>query len=163
MSNGRRPRLGAALSVVGFGWLGVACGSSDGDSTNAEPICLDKPADATCTTVPYGIHNGQIAPTFSDIFSHTLQQSCGSQTTCHAGSRPQNGLALDVQATAYTDLMAENAAGTTRRVIPRDTKCGELIVRLETPNVSWGMPKGSHLPDDLLCVFRHWIAEGAPR
>jgi hypothetical protein len=141
----------------------MACGGTNDDQSAQVPLCLDKAADANCTNVAYGIHNGSIAPTFSELFTRTLKPSCGSSTSCHAGTNAQHGLRLDDEATAYDSLMAQNAAGTTARVIPNDLKCGELIVRLETPNEPWTMPKGGHLSDDLLCVVRHWIAEGAPR
>lgn len=138
----------------------VACGPSE-DEARPVPLCLAQAADATCTEVAYGMHSGAIAPTFNEIFTRTLQPSCGSNASCHAGANAQHGLHLDDEATAYRDLMAENAAGTTARVIPNDVKCGELIVRLETPNEPWTMPKGDHLPENVLCVIRHWIADGA--
>jgi hypothetical protein len=138
----------------------MACGTSE-DGPRSVPLCLAEAADATCTQVAYGIVNGTISPTFSDIFTRTLKPSCGSNGSCHAGTSPQAGLRLDDEAAAYQDLMSGNAAGTTARVIPNDLKCGELVVRLETPNETWTMPKGGHLPDNVLCVIRHWIADGA--
>jgi preprotein translocase subunit SecD len=159
-----RPRSAPVTSALFGLCLGfVACGPSKTDESTAVALCLDAPADASCTDVAYGLHNGQIAPTFDEIFMRTLQPSCGSSTSCHAGAHPQNGLSLDDAATAYTDLMSKNAAGTEARVIPNDLKCGELIVRLETANEPWSMPKAGHLPDNLLCVIRHWIADGAPQ
>ena len=141
----------------------VACGPTDGDEAHPVPLCLAQAADASCTQVAYGIHNQVITPTFDEIFTRTLQPRCGSSPSCHAGASAQNGLHLDDATTAYQDLLAENAAGTTQRVIPNDVKCGELIVRLETPNEPWTMPKGDHLPDNVLCVIRHWIADGAKK
>lgn len=156
---GTRPsRPAAALCALAAATV-VACGSEEAPADTVPP-CLEAPADGDCTQVAYGMHNGQIAPTFSEIFSRTLQPSCGTTASCHAAPG-QNGLALDDEATAYADLMAKNAAGTTSRVIPNDLKCGELVVRLETPNQTWSMPQGAHLPDNLLCVIRHWIANGA--
>jgi hypothetical protein len=147
--------LGAAVCAGA-----IACGASE-DPPRSVPSCLDQAADVACTEVAYGIHNGAIAPTFNEIFTRTLKPSCGANGSCHAGPTAQNGLRLDDEATAYQDLMSENAAGTTARVIPNDSKCGELIVRLETPNETWTMPKGGQLPENLLCVIRHWIANGA--
>lgn len=148
--------------VAGVCVCAIGCGTND-DEPRPVPLCLAQPANATCTEVEYGFHNGTIAPTFDEIFTRTLAQSCGSSPRCHAGDQPQNGLRLDNVDTAYQDLMSENAAGTTARVIPNDVKCGELIVRLETPNETWTMPKGGHLPENVLCVIRHWIADGAQR
>jgi hypothetical protein len=148
-----------ALGAIGCVFA-VACGPSD-DEARPVPLCLAAPADASCANVAYGIHNGAISPTFNEIFTRTLQPSCGSNASCHAGDNPQNGLRLDDEAVAYQGLMAKNAAGTTARVIPNDLTCGELIVRLETPNEPWTMPKGGHLPENLLCVIRHWIDDGA--
>jgi len=158
---GRRKgrRINQALCAVSCAGA-IACGTND-DEARPVPLCLTQPADATCTDVAYGIHNGTISPTFNEIFTRTLKPSCGSNGSCHAGPTAQNGLQLDDEATAYQDLMSGNAAGTTARVIPNDVKCGELIVRLETPNETWTMPKGGHLPENLLCVIRHWIADGA--
>ena len=153
---GRINQALCAVSCVGA----IACGTSD-DETRPVPLCLAQAADATCTEVAYGIKNGTIAPTFNEIFTRTLQPRCGSNASCHAGSNAQHGLRLDDEATAYQNLMSDNAAGTTARVIPNDLNCGELIVRLETPNEPGTMPKGDHLEENLLCVIRHWIADGA--
>ncbi len=127
-----------------------------------EPLCLSKPADATCTDAAYGVHDGKLQPTFSDVFENTIKGTC-TNPGCHGSMNPQNGLVLDDEATAYTDLLAENAAHTEARVIPGNVTCGELIVRLETANESWSMPQGGHLTDQELCAIRHWIADGAPQ
>jgi len=142
----------------------AACGSRPTDST--PPLCLAEPADATCTNALYGFHNGVLSPTFDDVFTNTLSPTCGTEK-CHVAGVAPNGLELDMEDLAYTDLMAENAAGTEKRVIPGDTKCGEMIVRIETHDRPWSMPLGQPpglpLDDGTLCAIRHWIANGAQR
>jgi hypothetical protein len=155
-----------ALARDTFGLIVAAIvalpGCAGPKEADAEPLCLSKPADATCTDAAYGVHDGVLMPTFSDVFNGTLKGQC-TQAGCHGSVEPQNGLELDVEATAYTDLLGENAAHTEARVIPRNVTCGELIVRLETANESWSMPQGGHLTDQELCAIRHWIADGAPQ
>lgn len=145
--------------AVAFGPIAVSCGSND--SSPAEPLCLDQPGNLNCTPL-YGLMaNGDIAPTFDELWTRTLKPTC-AQLGCHVQPNPQNGLALDDENTAYADLMAKSSTGVPR-VTPKDLKCGRFIVRLETPDQPWSMPPGHHLDESTLCVIRHWIANGAQR
>lgn len=147
--------------------ISLACGlvaSCGGGGAATEPVCLDTAADATCTKALYGIHGGQLAPTFQDVFDNTLSRTCGV-AGCHGGAHPQAGLKLDDIDAAYQGLLATDAAGE-RRVIPGDVKCGKVIVRLESVAEPWSMPPGgasAHLDEETLCAIRHWIKDGAKR
>jgi hypothetical protein len=146
----------SCLLVGAIGAFGpAACGSKD--DGDGQPACLSKPADATCTTALYGLQsNGQIDPSFQDVFDKTLSTACGV-SGCHAAPNPQNGLELDQIDAAYKGLVTDG------RVTPGDVECGNLIVRLETAGQTWSMPQGSHLDDETLCSIRHWIKNGAKR
>lgn len=152
-------RCSGLLAGLALCLLGPSCGGGGGD--HPEPRCLSQPADAACTTVLYGLHNGVIAPTFDDVFTNTLQPVCGA-SGCHSGQSPQRGLKLDDINAAYQTLLEKNAAGEDR-VIPGDVQCGKVIVRLETAGEPWSMPPGHHLDEPTLCAIRHWIADGALR
>jgi hypothetical protein len=150
----RGAALGVALCIAA---VSAACGSSDDGS---EPACLAAAPSLDCKAA-YGLVNGQIAPTFDDVWTRTLLPTCGI-SGCHAGPNPQNGLALDVEDTAYTDLMGASSTGEPR-VTPGNASCGKFMVRLETAGQSWSMPPGNHLDDATLCSIRHWVANGAKR
>src|SRR4051794_6261125 len=79
----------AALALL----VASACGTDSGHG-DAEPACLAEPADASCTNVLYGLHDGKIAPTFDEIFTRTLLPTCGV-SECHAAPSPKAGLELD--------------------------------------------------------------------
>jgi len=165
MSHRSASRLSSLGSVLlGLGLCAAAlsggCGSKSGDG-GGEPSCLASPPNLDCKAL-YGLVNGQIAPTFDELWIRTLQPTCGSNPSCHAGPNPQHGLALDVEDTAYKDLLGPSSTGEPR-VTPGDTSCGKFMVRLETPGQSWSMPPGSHLDESVLCVIRHWVANGAKR
>jgi hypothetical protein len=129
-------------------------GSCASEPSGTEPaFCLDEPADATCTESLYGTN-----PTFSDVFTRTLQPKC---TACHSGADAQRGLAFDDEDSAYEALMGHGTTGALL-VTPGDTTCGELIYRLEIGGLE-GMPPGPSLSEQERCSIRHWIANGAPR
>jgi hypothetical protein len=148
-----------AFAAMCVGIFGVtACGNKAAE--DEPPACLAEAADATCTNALYGLQsNGQIAPTFSDVFTNTLSSKCGV-SGCHAAPNPENGLELDQIDTAYQDLVTDSAAD---RVRPGDVQCGKVIVRLETAGHPWSMPEDSHLDEGSLCSIRHWIKNGAAR
>lgn len=156
----RAARGAAAAAAVAAAGLAPACGGGSGND-HTEPSCLSQPANADCTTVLYGLHNGVIAPTFDDVFTNTLQPVCGAPG-CHSGTNPQRGLKLDQIDDAYTTLLEKSADGEAR-VIPGNVQCGKVIVRLETAGESWSMPPDHHLDEATLCAIRHWIKDGANR
>lgn len=133
------------------------CSSSDNPG---QPACLAQPGNLDCQAA-YGLVNGEIAPTFDELWTRTLKPTCGV-AGCHSGPSPQNGLALDVEDTAYAGLTGPGTDGAPR-VKAGDTTCGQFMVRLETPGEPWSMPPGNHLDEPTLCVIRHWVKNGAKR
>jgi len=132
-----------------------ACAGSDGaDGESGQPACLPAAAPLDCQPL-YGLRGGAIAPTFDEIHANTLSR-CAS-AGCHTGGSPAGGLDLTTPDGAHDALVG---AG---RITPSDLRCGDLIVRLETPGEPWSMPFGSHLDEAELCVLRHWIDQGAAR
>ena len=70
--------VSSGSSVAWVAWIAVlAAGCGSGNPSGSEPpACLPKAADASCTAALYGLHGGQITPTFEEVFSNTLQKSC---------------------------------------------------------------------------------------
>lgn len=158
-----RPSARISLCVIaltcGLGSIAFSCGPSADGST--EPACLAQAGTLNCSPL-YGVAaNGDIAPTFDELWSRTLKPVC-AQPGCHVAPNPQNGLALNDENTAYADLLGKSSTGEPR-VTPKDLRCGKFIVRLETAGEPWSMPPGNHLDEPVLCVIRHWIANGAQR
>jgi hypothetical protein len=53
--------------------------------------------------------------------------------------------------------------GGTKRVVPRNAACSPLMVRLESSDPNFQMPRGSRLTDAQLCDFVQWIQAGAQK
>jgi len=53
--------------------------------------------------------------------------------------------------------------GGVKRVLPRDPACSPLMVRLESPDPNFVMPRGDRLSEPALCVFVQWIKQGAQK
>jgi hypothetical protein len=152
------------LAAMGIASGALGCGDPENGGNPATiPECLDPPADATCDAPLYGrTMTGEIAPTFDDVFTKTLNAKCATNSACHSGDTPKNGLSFDDPDAAY-DLLMEDSARGNPRLIPGDVACGELLFRLETDIESYGMPPGRPLDEAERCSIRHWIANGAPR
>jgi hypothetical protein len=131
-----------------------ACG--DGSEEGGQPDCLDAPASPQCSPLfP--------APDFSRIYSEILATKCASGGgACHGPqSAGRNGGLVFDGADASREMLLRPSSSGRPRVTPGDLRCGELIVRLETPGEPWSMPRGGHLEQTELCTIRQWIANGA--
>jgi hypothetical protein len=150
--------LGCALIACAFG-CGGGDDAADAGGAGAQAQCLDAlPADCTAA----------YEPSYDAIFDNVLRKTCGSSATgssCHYGptaAEAKGGLALSDRDAAYEALLGQD--GTHARVVPGDAECSLLMQRLESKDVAVRMPLGGDpLPDNVRCVIRKWIENGAER
>jgi hypothetical protein len=109
------------------------------------PSCIT--VDTTCAPL--------YAPTFENIYTMTLQDTCGSQrSSCHSAYGQQGGMSFEDEAHAYAALLAG-------RVTPGDPGCSKLIVRTDSLGASYQMPPGDPLSEAERCALIQWVAAGA--
>jgi len=102
-------------------------------------------------------------PTFSNIFSKTLSQTCAQGTgTCHTDDSRKAGLYFVDSAMSY-DLLLGMGPDRRARVLPNDPGCSILAERLESTDPNFRMPPGVGLSAPELCSFVQWMANGAPQ
>jgi hypothetical protein len=116
-------------------------------------MCLARPASTDCQLT--------YEPTFDNVWTYTLSKTCAAPG-CHSGSTPTGNMALDNEDQAYANLRANGTNGQPR-VIAGDVTCGNVVVRLNTKNEPYSMPRGTSLPSTDLCAIMQWIANGAMR
>lgn len=101
-------------------------------------------------------------PEFSEIFRRTLRPSCGvAGNSCHSSQGAQAQLVLDDLQRAYDLLLGRE--GGRARVLPGDPACSLLIIRTESKDPAFSMPRGGKLSEPERCVLRQWVAAGAKR
>lgn len=134
MSSSRAALL-AALSLAG------ACHTPP-------PAC--KMVDEGCTQLEY-------EPTFDNLYTMTLKDSCGStRSSCHSAAGHKGGMSFEDEAHAYAALVGG------ARVHPGDPGCSDLIVRTDSPGTDYQMPPGDPLTPAERCGLIQWVAHGAP-
>lgn len=112
----------------------------------------------TCTTPPPASCAPLYEPTFTQIFTRTLQPSCGlSGSSCHADDGRQGGLVFVREQESYDLLVAKG------KVRPGDPSCSDLMVRLLSSDPFARMPPGKALDPGAQCAIRLWIEAGAKR
>lgn len=129
-------------------WLAVAlatCGFA-GCTSDPPPSCIA--VDTACAPL--------YAPTFDDVYTRTLRDTCGStRSSCHSAAGKQGGMSFEDEAHAY-------AALTAGRVVPGDPGCSKMIVRTDSPGAGYQMPPGDPLSEPERCALIQWVAAGAP-
>ena len=117
-----------------------------GCPTDPPPACIT--VDTTCAP-------GYV-PTFHNVYTNTMQQSCGStQSSCHSASGRAGGMTLQDEQTAYQQLMMND------RVKPGDPACSKIIVRTSSPGADYQMPPGDPLDPPARCALIQWVQQGA--
>lgn len=97
-------------------------------------------------------------PTYANVFSRTLQPSCGKAgVSCHAEGRQGNLGFVDAD-DAHRAMIEDTGA-----VVPGDAACSRLVARLITDDGNLRMPPGRPLADDEICAVVQWIERGASR
>ena len=126
--------LGAAL-VAGL----------TGCPTDPPPACIT--VDTSCAPL--------YQPTFDNIYTMTLHDSCGSQrSSCHSASGKSGGMSFQDEAHAFAALRAG-------RVTPGDPGCSKMIVRTDSPGAPYQMPPGDALSPAERCALILWVQAGA--
>ena len=123
--------------------------------------CPSTPPPA-CITVDTSCLPGYV-PTFDNVYKNTIKPSCGStNSSCHSGSHPMDGLSFTDEATAYSDLMMASGKDPKRlRVVPGDPACSLFIVRTDSPGTDYQMPPGEPLSPEERCALIQWVQNGA--
>ena len=139
---------GLVVAVAGLAGSGGGC--------SVEPEAEEGPCvvlDADCEPL--------YEPTFEQVFSRTLQPTCGAgNRTCHSADGAQGGLIFAEMDASYDGLLGEAGGGP--QVIPGDAECSSMMRRLETSGPS-AMPPGDRLSAAERCSVGLWIRNGAPR
>jgi hypothetical protein len=123
-------------------------GALAGCPAEQPPACLTPPVDTTCAP--------GYAPTFTNVYTNTLQQNCGYMDgSCHSASGRAGGLSFETQQTAYDQLMLGG------RVKAFDPSCSEFVVRTSSPGEDYEMPPGAALSKEEQCALIQWVNMGA--
>jgi cytochrome c len=111
------------------------------------PMCVD--VDTTCAEL--------YAPTFDNVYTRTLRDTCGSQrVSCHSAAGLAGGMSFDTEDSAYAALTASRVTG-------GDPSCSKMIVRVTSVGETYQMPPGSPLSDPEQCSLIKWVQMGAMR
>lgn len=129
----------AGLVAVAAGALLAGC------PTDPPPACVE--VDTSCAPL--------YQPTFDNIYTMTLRDSCGSQrSSCHSASGKSGGMSFQDEAHAFDALRAG-------RVMPGDPGCSKVIVRTDSPGAPYQMPPGDALSPAERCALILWVQAGA--
>jgi hypothetical protein len=132
---GNRPRWLVAVLAAGF----AAC------TSDPPPSCIT--VDTSCAPL--------YAPTFDNIYTMTLRDSCGSQrTSCHSAAGMSGGMSFQDESHAFAALR-------NGRVMPGDPGCSKMIVRTSSPGAAYQMPPGDPLSAAERCALIQWVQAGA--
>lgn len=109
-----------------------------------------------CITVDTSCAPLYDAKSFHNVYTMTMQQSCGStRSSCHSASGRAGGMSLEDEQTAYQQLMVNG------RVKPGDPGCSKIIVRTSSPGADYQMPPGDPLEAPARCSLIQWVQQGA--
>jgi hypothetical protein len=109
------------------------------------PACIT--VDTACSPL--------YAPTFDNIYTMTLRDTCGSQrSSCHSAVGRSGGMSFEDEQHAYDALLAG-------RVVPGNPGCSKMIVRTDSPGASYQMPPGDPLSEAERCTLILWVEAGA--
>src|ERR1043166_7987002 len=104
----------------------LAAAALAGCPSDPPPSCVT--VDTACAPL--------YAPTFDNIYTMTLRDTCGSQpASCHSAAGKQGGMSFEDEQHAFDALRAG-------RVMPGNPGCSKMIVRTDSPGASYQMPPG---------------------
>lgn len=130
--------LACALAVGFAAWLA-------GCPAEPPPACIA--VDTSCAPL--------YAPTFDNIYTMTLRDTCGSQrASCHSAAGMSGGMSFQDESHAFAALR-------NGRVVPGDPACSKMIVRTDSPGAPYQMPPGDALSAAERCVLIQWVQAGA--
>lgn len=132
-------------------WAALATGVLVGAPACEEtppPECSAREMDEACLPA--------YVPTFDNVFTYTLSQSCGSdENECH-GDRGSSPLSFADKVSAYEQLIDDGY------VVPGNPRCSEMIVRITDIGEDYTMPRDESLEAAERCALQTWVRMGAP-
>jgi hypothetical protein len=143
----------ASIGLFASSWYLAACSSEDTKLQAAPPTCVEN-LNLNCAV----LHD---PPIYSTIYREIIQPQCTIGSGCHATDGAMGGLVLANADDTYDTLLGSK--GGTKRVVPNDPACSPLMVRLESHDPNFQMPRGSRLSEAALCDFVQWIKAGAQK
>ncbi|MET0595700.1 MAG: c-type cytochrome domain-containing protein [Polyangiaceae bacterium] len=129
-------------------------GADETQSAGPPPRCIEN-LNVDCTDVLYP------SSAYSTIFEKLVQPQCAIGSSCHGANGAMGGLVLANADEAYDALLGTK--GGTKHVVPGDPTCSPLMVRLESRDANFQMPRGSRFSEPALCNFIQWIKQGAQK
>jgi hypothetical protein len=129
--------LAAALAAA------LVAGGAAGCPSDPPPACIA--VDTSCAPL--------YAPTFDNIYTMTLRDTCGS-LSCHSAQGQAGGMSFQDEQHAFDALRAG-------RVMPGDPGCSKMVVRTDSPGASYQMPPGDALSEPARCALIQWVQAGA--
>ncbi len=130
------------------------CSSGDDGKPSPAPLCAEN-LNVDCSELRID------PPVYSRIFTDIIHPQCSLGSSCHGTDGAMGGLVLATADDTYDALLGSK--GGTKRVLPNDPKCSPLMVRLESRDPNFQMPRGSRLTEPELCDFVQWIKQGAQK
>jgi hypothetical protein len=116
-----------------------------GCTSDTPPSCIT--VEPTCAPL--------YAPTFDNVYTMTLRDTCGSQrSSCHSAAGKQGGMSFEDAQHAYDALLAG-------RVMPGNPGCSKMVIRTDSPGAAYQMPPGDPLSEAERCALIQWVAAGA--
>jgi hypothetical protein len=140
--------LASALSLI-------CCGGDDSNVQQHPPPACAEDLNVDCDALSFD------PPVYSRIYRDIVLPQCALGSNCHGTDAAMGGLML-VNADDTYDMLLGHRGGT-KRVLPSDPKCSPLMVRLESRDPNFQMPRGRRLSEPELCVFVQWIKHGAQK
>lgn len=117
--------------------------------------CPSEPPPPCITTIDLACAPGYV-PTFTNVYTNTIEHKCGSdKSACHSARGQAGGLSMATQSEAHANLLLEG------RVKPGDPMCSEMIVRTSSPGEDYQMPPGDPLSPEEACALIQWVQQGA--
>jgi hypothetical protein len=111
-----------------------------------------------------------IAPTGEAVTSRIFRTSCGFASSCHGGTSPKQGLALDTVDNLFATAVGKSSTQTTDRLLvsPGQPERSYLLDKLLGQNLASATSVMPEPPLETLCaakieVVRAWINAGAVR
>jgi hypothetical protein len=140
--------------VAGAMSLTHCSGGDDNGNPSPRPPCIEN-LNVDCTELRID------PPVYGRIFGEIMHPQCAVGSSCHGTEGAMGGLVLATADEAYDALLG--LKGGTKHVLPNDPKCSPLMVRLESRDPNFQMPRGSRLTEPELCDFVQWIKKGAQK
>jgi hypothetical protein len=138
-----------------FSLMLVGCSGADEPGMRSPPPSCVENLNVDCKAVQYPESN------YATIYRELIQPQCALGSSCHGTDSAMGGLVLTNADDTYDALLGTK--GGTKRVLPGDAACSPLMVRLESRDPNFQMPRGNRLSEAALCNFIQWIEQGAPK